>query len=385
MPTPAILVVAHRPIGEVAPTNRHGHFLYFLHETQEEDTPLRRANRVVQDAPQVTKGKTATFCRGGSMQPAARPIGNPLPGKRRPPRKNFLNAGECNLEEEAHPTAFMRRANRPLASYPAADMGKLKMKISKAEEATKKKKRAQQREMTDEVGLEVEQNALKPNKPPEATKGGLEGSGPRPKVEKDRELSPRTHYAKSGERQLPRWLMAPSQKYIYKKAAIDAILKNTNDMIKAFKAGQTEDWATPDPSDEEEDGQEDLEITSGEDEPDEGDALPREPTRDALDNAEPNDSFEEAMRLPSNEESGPGQTSRAANANELKTRIYFSFLFVLFVRRRSNADFLRSTPSRPRWTISLPDGPAISPTDKIVIPNLEPNRPGSDLIFDLTP
>ncbi|KAF3446412.1 hypothetical protein FNV43_RR11591 [Rhamnella rubrinervis] len=87
-------------------------------------------------------------------------------------------------------------------------------------------------------------------------------------------------------------------------------------MIKAFKAGQTEDWVTPDPSDEEEDGQEDLEITSGEDEPDEGDAPPvNQPDVPGL-NAEPNDSFEEAMRLPSNEESGPGQTSRAANADD---------------------------------------------------------------------
>ncbi|KAF3438536.1 hypothetical protein FNV43_RR21298 [Rhamnella rubrinervis] len=86
-------------------------------------------------------------------------------------------------------------------------------------------------------------------------------------IEKDRELEAlRLDYAQvAGERdalqaKVARWPRA--KKYIYKKAAIDAILKNTNDMIKAFKAGQTEDWVTPDPSDEEEDGQEDLEITS---------------------------------------------------------------------------------------------------------------------------
>ncbi|KAF3433754.1 hypothetical protein FNV43_RR24857 [Rhamnella rubrinervis] len=63
-------------------------------------------------------------------------------------------------------------------------------------------------------------------------------------------------------------------------------------------------------------GQEDMEITSGEDEPDEGDAPPvNQPQLPGL-NAEPNDSFEEAMRLPSNEESGLGQTSRAANADD---------------------------------------------------------------------
>ncbi|KAF3445809.1 hypothetical protein FNV43_RR10986 [Rhamnella rubrinervis] len=67
-----------------------------------------------------------------------------------------------------------------------------------------------------------------------------------------------------------RWSRA--KKHIYKKAAIDAILKNTNDMIRVFKAGQTEDWVTPDPSDEEEDGQEDMEITSDEDEPNDGGA-----------------------------------------------------------------------------------------------------------------
>ncbi|KAF3457339.1 hypothetical protein FNV43_RR01996 [Rhamnella rubrinervis] len=96
-------------------------------------------------------------------------------------------------------------------------------------------------------------------------------------IEKDKELEAlRLDYAQvDGERDALQARVAQwpgAKKHIYKKAAIDTILKNTNDMIRAFKAGQTEDWVTPDPSDEEEDGQEDMEITSGEDEPDEGDA-----------------------------------------------------------------------------------------------------------------
>ncbi|KAF3443157.1 hypothetical protein FNV43_RR17078 [Rhamnella rubrinervis] len=304
------------------------------------------------------------------------------------------------------------------ASYPAADMGKLKMKISKAElEATKKKKKEKQaatkggasstmdkgqerptlnivvessslpiaissgdsppskrprrsprpllnkgkekqtpsmlgledsstirsnsslvgpivdslmtrhdrsllREMTlDEVGLEAEQNALKFA---QNARRRLEGSG-EAKSRKDRELEAlRLDYAQvAGEKdalqaKVARWPRA--KKHIYKKAAIDAILKNTNDMIRAFKAGQTEDWVTPDPSDEEEGGQEDMEITSGEDEPDDGDTPPvNQPEAPGL-HAEPsratsNDSFEEAMRLPLNEESGTGQTSHTADTD----------------------------------------------------------------------
>ncbi|KAF3442324.1 hypothetical protein FNV43_RR16240 [Rhamnella rubrinervis] len=63
-------------------------------------------------------------------------------------------------------------------------------------------------------------------------------------------------------------------------------------LIIAHSECPTEDWVTPDPSDEEEGGQEDMEITSGEDEPDEGDApLVNQPDVPGL-NAEPNDSFE---------------------------------------------------------------------------------------------
>ncbi|KAF3449296.1 hypothetical protein FNV43_RR10024 [Rhamnella rubrinervis] len=215
------------------------------------------------------------------------------------------------------------------------------------------------REMTlDEVGLEAEQNALKVGRAlkkaeayinamvanktleenslalkqtaMEATKRAEQlerkwSEADQKLIEKDRELEAlRLDYAQvAGERdalqaRVARWPRA--KKHIYKKAALDAILKNTNDMIRAFKAGQTEDWVTPDPSDEGEDGQEDMEITSDEDGPDDGDAPPvNQPEAPRL-YAEPNqatsnDSFEEAMRLPSNEESGPGQISHAADAD----------------------------------------------------------------------
>ncbi|KAF3443758.1 hypothetical protein FNV43_RR13448 [Rhamnella rubrinervis] len=144
-------------------------------------------------------------------------------------------------------------------------------------------------------------------------------------IEKDRELEAlRLDYAQVvGERdalqaRVARWPRA--KKHIYKKAAIDAILKNTNDMIRAFKAGQIEYWVTPDPSDEEEDDQEDMEITLGEDESNDGDApLMNQPEAPIL-GAEPNqstfnNSFEEAMRFPSNEETGLSQTSHAADAD----------------------------------------------------------------------
>ncbi|KAF3456500.1 hypothetical protein FNV43_RR01152 [Rhamnella rubrinervis] len=86
----------------------------------------------------------------------------------------------------------------------------------------------------DEVGLEAEQNALK-------------------LIEKDRELEAlRLDYAR-GEGGCWRWLDGPEPKiYIYKKAAIDAILKNTSDMIKASRRARR---ATPATSGEEEDGQ----------------------------------------------------------------------------------------------------------------------------------
>ncbi|KAF3441162.1 hypothetical protein FNV43_RR15073 [Rhamnella rubrinervis] len=135
------------------------------------------------------------------------------------------------------------------------------------------------REMTlDKVGLEAEQNALKAR--------------------------------------VVRWPRA--KKHIYKKAAIDAILKNTNDMIDA--QGPRIKIGSPHPKEREDDGQEDMEITLGEDEPNDGDAplvnQPKAPRLDAEPNqATSNNSFEEAIRLPSNEESGPGQTSHAADAN----------------------------------------------------------------------
>ncbi|KAF3443266.1 hypothetical protein FNV43_RR12948 [Rhamnella rubrinervis] len=299
-------------------------------------------------------------------------------------------------------------ATDPLwASYPAADMGKLKMKISKAElEATKKKKRDKQalqcrvvrlpkrikarnvqplrslsslvpyqspsligdsppskrsrrssppapaqdkgkknqtpsmlgledsstissdssmvgpvvdslmtrhdrsllREITlDEVGLEAEQNALKLAQNARylydvvikllKRSGGESGRG-RPKDRKGEGGSHRarlrpSHWERDAlQARVARW--PRSKKHIYKKAAINIILKNTNDMIRPFKAGQTEDWVTPDPSDEEEDAPK-LNVE--------------------LNQATSNDSFEKAMKLPSNEESSPGQTSHAADAN----------------------------------------------------------------------
>ncbi|KAF3441543.1 hypothetical protein FNV43_RR15457 [Rhamnella rubrinervis] len=72
-------------------------------------------------------------------------------------------------------------------------------------------------------------------------------------IEKEKELEAlKLDYAKVvGERdaltterdelatKVARWPRA--KRYIYKKATIDAILKNTNDIIRAFKAGQTDD------------------------------------------------------------------------------------------------------------------------------------------------
>ncbi|KAF3446505.1 hypothetical protein FNV43_RR11684 [Rhamnella rubrinervis] len=84
------------------------------------------------------------------------------------------------------------------------------------------------------------------------------------------------------------------------------------------------DWTTPEPSDEEEGGQEDMEITSGEDEPNDGGAppanQPEAPILDSIAHVNPNqktsnNSFEEAMRLPSNEEASPSQTSNAVDAD----------------------------------------------------------------------
>ncbi|KAF3454494.1 hypothetical protein FNV43_RR04941 [Rhamnella rubrinervis] len=280
---------------------------------------------------------------------------------------------------------FMRKPTS-WASYPAADMGKLKMKISKAElEATKKKKKDKQAAAKGGVSSASDKGQERPTLnvvvEPDSTNRYSSGDSPPPRgatfqppqdkskekqttsmlgwriptirpdssplaqnarylydavikvdkafnkkaeayinaaalIEKDRELEALKRDALQAR--VARWPRA--KRNIYKKAAIDAILKNTNDMIRAFKAGQTEDWVTPDPSDEEEGGQEDMEITSGEDEPDDGDAPPlSQPEAPGLDvepnQATSNDSFEEAMRLPSNEESGPGQTSHATDAD----------------------------------------------------------------------
>ncbi|KAF3434547.1 hypothetical protein FNV43_RR21632 [Rhamnella rubrinervis] len=240
------------------------------------------------------------------------------------------------------------------ASYPAADMGKLKMKISKAElEATKKKKKDKQAaakggasSASDKGGRRPSVNASSPapyQSPfPLATlplPRGQDVPAPRPQL-KIRAKKNKLHQCWGGQG-------------IQKKArptstpAIIALAKTTSLKQTALEATKRAEqlerkWSEADqkliekdrelealrldyaqvagerdaPSDEEEDGQEDLEITSGEDEPDEGDAPPVNQPDVPGHNAEPNDSFEEAMRLPSNEESGPGQTSRAANADD---------------------------------------------------------------------
>ncbi|KAF3440268.1 hypothetical protein FNV43_RR18552 [Rhamnella rubrinervis] len=152
----------------------------------------------------------------------------------------------------------------------------------------------------DEVGLEAEQNALK--------------------LEEDNLALKQTAVeATKRAEQLERKWSEADQKLIEKDKELEALRLDYAQVAgerDALQAKADQDRVTPDPSDEEEDGQEDLEITSGEDEPDEGDAPPmNQPDVPGL-NAEPNDSFEEAMRLLSNEESGPGQTSRAANADD---------------------------------------------------------------------
>ncbi|KAF3453872.1 hypothetical protein FNV43_RR04313 [Rhamnella rubrinervis] len=386
MPNGGDTLLGSSSIGEVRPTNRHGHFFVFLlHETERRGKihPLRRRRISRSRCPTGDKVERPLLQERGLCDPLARRIGNPSTGER-----------------VAYLVRNFRAVERTLRGGPStqlskkfeADMGKLKMKISKAElEATKKKKKDKQaaakggassasdkgqerptlnvvvepsslpiaipsgdspppkrprrssppapaqdkgkekqttsmlgledsstirsdsslvgpivdslmtrhdrsllREMTlDEVGLEAAK-CLKPRlhqrrgankarrQPQGQTNRRRPLNGRRWKVVVDQKRSrrigagsPRTRLrqvGRGGAAKVARWPRA--KKYIYKKAAIDAILKNTNDMIKAFKAGQTEDWVTPDPSDEEEDGQEDLEITSGEDEPDEGDAPP---------------------------------------------------------------------------------------------------------------
>ncbi|KAF3457904.1 hypothetical protein FNV43_RR02564 [Rhamnella rubrinervis] len=291
-------------------------------------------------------------------------------------------------------------ATDPLwASYPAADMGKLKMKISKAElEAIKKKNKDKQAVAKGGASSAMDKGeerptltvVVEPSSLPIAIPSGDSPPSKRPR----RSNPPAPAQDKGKKKQTPLMLgledsstirsdsslvgpivdslmtrhdrsvlremtldeiglegeqnalkLAQNARYLYdavikvdkafkKKAEayINAVAANKNARRKqpcaqtncngsyetSRTAGEEVTGSLPDPSDEEEDGQEDMEITSGEDEPDDGDALPvtETPRLDAEPNqATSNDSFEEAMRLPSNEESGLGQTSHAVDTD----------------------------------------------------------------------
>ncbi|KAF3434875.1 hypothetical protein FNV43_RR21962 [Rhamnella rubrinervis] len=203
----AILVRTHRPIEEVRPTNRHGHFfiestLHLCASNLVKGSGSPQQKNVIRHSSTKTKSLRLYFPK------------TPSAAHRLAVRNFPARSRKRNLEEED------LLPNRPRNSRVSSSYTQVRLHILEGDDP-------------HEVGLEDEQNALK---------------------------------------------------------------------------------VTPDPNDDEEDGgQEDMEITSGEDEPDEGDAPPvNQPELPGL-NAEPNDSFEEAMRLPSNEESGPGQTSRLTN------------------------------------------------------------------------
>ncbi|KAF3443348.1 hypothetical protein FNV43_RR13030 [Rhamnella rubrinervis] len=233
------------------------------------------------------------------------------------------------------------------ASYPATDMGKLKMKISKAElEATKKKKRDKQAaakggafSQTDKgeerptstlyhpfglidglpdrgfshdsprqegndprVGLEAEQNALKLaqnarylydavikvdkefKKKAEAYINAVAAN--KTLEENSLALKQTAMEATKRAEQLERKWSEANQKLIEKDRELEALRLNYAQVAGERDALQAR--VTPDPSDEEEDGQEDMEITSGEDELDDGDVpLVNQPEAPRL-NAEPN-------------------------------------------------------------------------------------------------
>ncbi|KAF3450421.1 hypothetical protein FNV43_RR06502 [Rhamnella rubrinervis] len=184
------------------------------------------------------------------------------------------------------------------------------------------------REMTlDEVGLEAEQNALK--------------------------LAQNARYLYDVVIEVDKAFKKKAEAYINTVAA-NKTLEENNLALKQTAMEATKRMALEgseaDQSGEEEDGQEDMEITSGEDEPDDGDAPPaNQPETPRLD-AEPNqatsnDSFEEAMRLPSNEESGPGQTSRYWTLGVGKIRVGSTLLGISSARTPNGLE--------PRWTISL--------------------------------
>ncbi|KAF3450436.1 hypothetical protein FNV43_RR06517 [Rhamnella rubrinervis] len=73
----AILARTHRPIGEVRPTNGHGHFFVFLlHETErrEKTHPLRRLIKYSKCPTKGQRPERPLLCQGGSMRLAAHRI-----------------------------------------------------------------------------------------------------------------------------------------------------------------------------------------------------------------------------------------------------------------------------------------------------------------------
>ncbi|KAF3457943.1 hypothetical protein FNV43_RR02604 [Rhamnella rubrinervis] len=274
------------------------------------------------------------------------------------------------FEEEDPSRLLYSMPTDPLwASYPAADMGKLKMKISKAElEATKKKKRDKQAAAKGGASSQTDKGEERPTSMVVVEPSSLPitiPSGDSPPSKRPRCSSPPAPAQDKGkEKQTPSMLrledsstirsnssmvgpivdslmtrhdrsllremtldevgleaeqnalkLAQNARYLYDAVIkVDkACKKKAEAYINAVAANKTleENSLAGHSRPEEEDGQEDMEITSSEDEPNDGDApLVNQPEAPRLD-VEPNqvtsnDSFEEAMRLLSNEESGPG-------------------------------------------------------------------------------
>ncbi|KAF3454498.1 hypothetical protein FNV43_RR04946 [Rhamnella rubrinervis] len=247
-------------------------------------------------------------------------------------------------------------APRPLwASYPRTDMGKLKMKISKAELEARRRRRTNRRRVSASwpdkgqerptLNVVVEPSSLPiaiPSGDSPPPKRPRRSSPPAPAQDKGKEkqttsmlgledsstirsdsslLAQNVRYLSDAVIKVDKAFKKKAEAYINAAAANKTLEENNlalkQNVAEAIKrAGREMVREGGSPTGAKEGGQEDMEITSGEDEPDEEDALPvNQPDVPGL-NAEPNDSFEEAMRLPSNEESGPGQTSRAANADD---------------------------------------------------------------------
>ncbi|KAF3431707.1 hypothetical protein FNV43_RR26440 [Rhamnella rubrinervis] len=266
----AILVVAHRPIGEVRPTNRHGHFFVFLlHETERrgkihlygKDQPFKMPHQ------RTKAGKTATLSERGLCDPLARPqsgIRHWIERGTGPSLVRNLHAEPSNLEGGGPSTQLSEEIPEgiplPTLEVPylhilegcirllyccgqptsqglliPADMGKLKMKISKAEpEATKKKKDKQ-------AAKGARRNAQTYMMPPSRW---TRHSRRRPRPTS----TPSTNKAEEDNLGQTNRLEATKRAEVERKWS------------EALKAAN-QDRVTPDPK-AEEDGQEDLEITS---------------------------------------------------------------------------------------------------------------------------